>query len=147
METAGITLLVFAVVWIVAYIVVIRHWLLQYALTAGLITRLEAAEGNLWRTIELWFEGKKALLVAFLMSGLGALKSATDSTLQTVTGLQPGDLDPLKDQGVWHAFFSDGIVLKIMSGLALAAGLLAIKGHLTAARIEPAKVDPASPTT
>ena len=72
------------------------------------------------------------------------MKSATDSTVKTVTGLQPTDLDPLKDQSVWHAFFSDGVVLKIMSGLALAAGLLAIKGHLTAAKIEPAKVDPAT---
>jgi hypothetical protein len=147
METAAITMLVFAVAWIVAYIVVIRHWLMQYALTARVLTRIEAAEGNLWRKIELWLEGKKALLVAFLMSGLGALKSATDATVATVTGLRPGDLDPLKDQGVWHAFFSDGVVLKIMSGLALAAGLLAIKGHLTAARIEPAPIDPASPST
>lgn len=147
MKTAGITMLVFAIVWIVAYIAFIRHWLMQYALTAGVITRIEAAEGNLWRRIELRFEGKKTLLVAFLMSGLGALKSATDATVATVTGLQPTDLDPLKDQGVWHAFFSDGVVLKIMSGLALAAGLLAIKGHLTAARIEPAKTDPASPST
>jgi hypothetical protein len=142
MKTAVVTMLVFATAWTVAYFVFIRRWLMQYALTAGVITRVEAAEGCLWTRIKLWFEGKKSLLVAFLMSGLGAMKSATDSTVKTMTGLQPADLDPLKDQGVWHAFFSDGVVLKIMSGLALAAGLLAIKGHLTAAKIEPAKADP-----
>ena len=145
MKTAVITMLVFAAAWTLAYFIFIRHWLMQYALTAGVITRIEAAEGSLWSKIKLWFEGKKALLVAFFMSGLGAMKSATDSTVKTVTGLQPTDLDLLKDQGVWHAFFSDGVVLKIMSGLALAAGLLAIKGHLTAAKIEPAKIDSSSP--
>jgi hypothetical protein len=147
MKIAVITMLVFVIAWSVAYVVFIRHWLMQYAITAGVITRIEAAEGSVWSKIKLWFEGKKALLVAFVMSGLGAMKSATDSTVKTVTGLQPTDLDPLKDQGVWHAFFSDGVVLKIMSGLALAAGLLAIKGHLTAAKIEPAKADPATPAT
>jgi hypothetical protein len=142
MKSAIITMLVFAVAWTAAYFVFIRHWLMQYAVTAGLITRIEAAEGGFWTKLKLWFEGKKALFVAFFMSGLGAVKSATDSTVKTVTGLQASDLDPLKDQGVWHAFFSDGVVLKIMSGLALAAGLLAIRGHLTAAKIEPA-----APTT
>jgi hypothetical protein len=139
MKSALITMSVFAVAWTVAYFVFIRHWLMQYAVTAGLIERIEAAEGSAWTKLKLWFEGKKALAVAFVMSGLGAAKSATDSAVGAVSGLQPTDLDPLKqvDPNVWHAFFSDGVVLKIISGLALAAGLLAIKGHLTAAKIEP----------
>ena len=138
MKSALITMLVFVVAWTTAYFVFIRHWLMQYAVTAGVITRFEAAEGDVWSRITLWFEGKKTLLLAFFMSGLGAVKSATNATVSTVTGLQPSDLDPLKDQGVWHAFFNDGVVLKIVSVLALAAGLLAIRGHLTAAKIQPA---------
>ncbi len=141
MQAAIITMLVFAAAWVAAYFLFLRRWLMQYAITAGLVHRIEAAEGSLWTRIKLWFEGKKTLLVAFVMSALGAVKSAANATAFAAASLQPGDLDALKEQGVWHAFFSDGVVLKIMSVLALAAGLLAIRGHLTAAKIEPAGSD------
>ena len=133
-RTAMFIMLAWVAAWTACYLLFIRRWLLQYAITAGLVKRMEAAEGRLWSRTSLWFEGKKTLLVAFLMSGLGAAKSAANST---VTGLAPGDLEPLRDAGVWHAFFADDLVLKIMSGLAILAGLLAIKGHLTAAKIQP----------
>ncbi len=137
MQTAILTLLVFVAAWTAAYLLVIRRWLLQYARTAGLMRRIEAAEGSLWAKVKVWSEGKKTLGVAFLMSALTAAKSALDSTALAVGTLQPSDIEALKDQGVWRAFFDDGVVLKIVSGLALATGLLAIRGHLTAAKIEP----------
>lgn len=141
MQSALVTMLVFALAWTVAYFLFIRRWLMQYARIAGMIRRIETAEGDLWARVALGFEGKKTLLVAFATSALAAAKSAADQATIAVASLQPQDFEALKDQGVWRAFFSDGVVLKIVSVLALAAGVLAIRGHLAAAKIEPTASD------
>lgn len=134
-----VTLIVFAVAWTAGYYLFIRRWLMDYAITAGLVTRIEAAEGSLAKKLWLWLEAKKALLVAFLISGFSAAKSTAVSTVSTVGHLQASDLDPLKDQGLWHGLLNNsGLELKIISALAFVTALLAVKGHLTAAKIAPA---------
>jgi hypothetical protein len=120
------TLAVIVFTWIILYYTVLRRILLDYAVTAGVTKRIEAAEGSLFDKIGLWLEGKKAAVVLFVTSLLGAARA-----------LQPADLEPLKDAGLWHAFLADDLVTKIMSALAILAAVLTIKGHLTAAKIVP----------
>ena len=111
MKWAIVIMLVWGVAWTACYFLFIRKWLLQYSVTAGLVHRIEAAEGALWKQGLLWLEGKKTLLVAFLMSGLTAARAAANST---ISGLAPADLETLRDPSLWHAFFADDLVLKIV---------------------------------
>ncbi|MGD0634006.1 MAG: hypothetical protein ABSA13_06990 [Beijerinckiaceae bacterium] len=145
------------VTWTLAYFLFIRHWLMQYKTTASIITRIQAAENNLLAKIGIWFEAKKALAVGFLASLFGAAHTGAISTVSaakatattvasTVNALQPADVDAFKDQSLWHGLLNDsGIELKIMSVLAFITALLAVKGHVAAAKIVPAIPAPAAP--
>jgi hypothetical protein len=131
-----VTLACIVFVWILLYYTMLRRILLDYAVTAGVTKRIEAAEGSLVKTIGLWLEGKKAAAVLFVTSLLGAARA-----------LGPADLEPLKDASLWHAFLADDVVAKIMSALAILAAVLTIRGHLTAARIVPATAPAAAAPT
>ena len=144
-----ISTVVALIVWTLAYLLFIRHWLMQYKITASIITRIQAAEGSLLAKIGIWLEAKKALAVGFFASLFGAAHTgilstvssvkATASTVgSTVGALQPSDVDAFKDQSLWHGLLNDsGIELKIMSILAFVTALLAVKGHVAAAKIVP----------
>ena len=129
--------LLFLAVVIVLWFAFARPWLKQYRYTASVMTRIEAAEGSFFKQLLIWLEGLKTIIVSGIIAGYAAAKDWIDGTVQTVNGLTPTDLDPLKDQGTWHAFFADGTVTKIVAALAVASGLLALKGRLSAAKTVP----------
>lgn len=157
-----ISIVVALTVWSLAYFLFIRRWLIQYKITASIVTRIQAVEDNLLAKIGIWLEAKKALAVAFFASLFGAAHTGVISTVATVKAtaatvgttvgaLQPSDVEAFKDQSLWHGLFNDsGIELKIMSILAFVTALLAVKGHVAAARIVPvssASVAQATPAT
>lgn len=137
MLSAVVTLAVFIAAWLAAWFLFLRHWLMQYKTAAGIIGRVEDAEGDAWTQVKLWLEAKKTLILGIFVSGFGAGKAAIDSTVTTAASLTPTDVAPLHDPNIWQAFFSDAWVMRIMSALAIAMSVLAVRGHLTAAKIEP----------
>lgn len=137
MLSAIITLGVFIAAWAAVWFLFLRHWLMQYKTTADIIARVENAEGDAWAKIKLWLEAKKTLLLGIFVSGFGAGKAALDSTVSTAASLAPTDVAPLHDPNIWQAFFSDAWVMRIMSALAIAMSVLAVRGHLVAAKIAP----------
>lgn len=150
-----ISLAIALAVWTAAYYLFIRHWLMQYKAVAAVVTRIQNAEHSLFAKTGIWLEAKKALIVGFLASLFGAAHSGAVSTVSavkatasdvaaTVKAIQPGDLDSFKDQSLWHGLLNDsGIEMKVMSALAFITALLAVKGHVAAARIVPATTVPA----
>ena len=133
----ALTALVFAAAWIAAWFAFIRPLLKRYALTTGLIARLDAAEGGLWARIKLWAEGKKTLALAFLTSALAAGKAATDQATAVVANLSPDALQPLQDKGLWSAFLNDVWTLHIVAALGLLTAFMTLKGKVQAAQIAP----------
>ena len=124
-------------VWIVVYVVYLRPKLLSYRYTAGIMARFQAGERSFGAWLALQLRGAKSVLLTFFVSGAAAVKATTDSTVATVNGLAPTDLDPFKDASLWHTFFSDAAVLKIISGLSIVTAMLIVKGHLAAAKAVP----------
>lgn len=137
MRFALITVLVFVVTWTIAYFLFIRHLLMQYKITAGVIERMEAAEGDAWARLKIWLEGKKTLAIAFLTSGFAAARAATDHAVSTVGSLQPTDIATLQDKSLWSAFFDDIWTLHIIAALGLLTAFLTLKGKVMAAQITP----------
>ncbi len=144
-----ITALVFLAAWLAAYFAFIRPLLLRYSITADVLARLQAAEGDVWKKIGIWLEAKKTLLVLFLTSAFAAGKGATTTAVATtktavvttvtgVTSLAPTDLVTLQDKSLWSAFFSDVVSLHIIAAISLLAAFLSLKGKVAAARIVPA---------
>ncbi len=136
---------IFAALWTVAWFVFIRPLLAKYSLTAGLVARLDAAEGNTWKRIELWFEAKKTLLLAFLTSAFAMGKAATDQVTSVASNLTPEALAPLQDKTMWSAFFGDIWTLHIVAALGLLTAFLTLKGKVAAAQIVPAPGSAAAP--
>ena len=137
--------IIFAALWTVAWFVFIRPLLAKYSLTAGLVARLDAAEGNTWKRIELWFEAKKTLLLAFLTSAFAMGKAATDQVTSVASNLTPEALAPLQDKSMWSAFFGDIWTLHIVAALGLLTAFLTLKGKVAAAQIVPAPGNAAAP--
>ena len=137
MKTYLVTGLVFVAVWTAAYFVFIRPLLLKYAVTAGVVERIEAAEGSVWKRLGIWLEAKKTLAVVFLTSLFATAKGATDTAVSTVTSLQPTDIAPLQDKSLWSAFFGDIVSFHIIAGLGLLAAFLSLKGKVAAAQLTP----------
>ena len=143
------TLAVFTLAWVTAWFAFIRPLLMRYALTADLVRRIDAAEGALWKRLDLWLEAKKTLTVMFVTSlfaagqGAGSLVLATTKGV-VVTGvaavgsLQPADLAPLRDKSLWSAFFGDVVSFHIIAALGLLGAFLTLKGKVAAAAIAPA---------
>ena len=129
---------IFAVVWIIAWFLFIRPLLARYSLTAGLVTRLDAAEGDTWKRIALWFEAKKTLALAFLTSAFAMGKAATDQVTSVASNLTPDAIAPLQDKTMWSAFFGDIWTLHIVAALGILTAFLTLKGKVTAAAIVPA---------
>ena len=149
----ALTLAAFALAWGVAWLTFIRRLLMRYAATAGLVRRMEAAEGTLWGKLNLWLEAKKTLAVMFGTSLFAAGKGAGSLVLATTKGmvvtgvavvgtLQPGDLAPLQDKGLWSAFFGDVVSFHIIAALGLLGAFLTLKGKVRAAAIVPEAVGP-----
>ncbi len=136
---------IFAALWTVAWFVFIRPLLAKYSLTAGLVARLDAAEGDTWKRIELWFEAKKTLLLAFLTSAFAMGKAATDQVTSVASNLTPEALAPLQDKTMWSAFFGDIWTLHIVAALGLLTAFLTLKGKVAAAQIVPAPGSAAAP--
>ena len=144
-----VTALVFAAAWTTAYYAFIRPLLLRYAVTARVLARIEAAEGDAWTRVGIWLEAKKTLLVLFLTSAFAAGKGAATAAVATakvavvttvagVTSLAPTDLVTLQDRSVWSTFFGDVVSLHIIAALSLLAAFLTLKGKVAAAQIVPA---------
>ena len=142
-------LALFVAVWTAAWFLFIRPFLARYRVTSGLLARLDAAEGNRWKRIELWLEAKKTLALMFLTSLFAAGKGAATVAIATTKGvvitgvstlstLQPTDLAPLQDKTIWSAFFGDMVSFHIIAALALLGAFLTLKGKVTAAAIVPA---------
>jgi hypothetical protein len=136
---------VFAAVWTIAWFVFIRPLLAKYSLTSGLITRLDAAEGDTWKKIDLWLEAKKTLVLAFFTSAFAMGKAASDqatsaatNAISTVSNLTPDAIAPLQDKSLWSAFFGDIWTLHIVAALGILTAFLTLKGKVTAAAIVPA---------
>lgn len=127
-----ISALVFIVAWFLTYIFLLRPLLLKYSVTASLIERIDAAEGNKWQQIRIWLEGKKSAIVLFFSSAYLTIQSAISGTVSTVTGLNPTDLQPLQDHSIWTQFFGDIMAMRIVAAFSLLATFLTIKGHTTA---------------
>lgn len=136
---------IFAVGWTIAWFVFIRPLLAKYSLTASLITRIDAAEGNTWKTIGLWFEAKKTLALAFLTSAFAMGKAATDQITSVASNLTPDAIAPLQDKSMWSAFFGDIWTLHIVAALGILTAFLTLKGKVTAAAIVPAPGTAAAP--
>ena len=145
----ALTLAAFAIAWTIAWFAFIRPLLMRYAVTASLVLRLDAVEGDVWKRLDLWLEAKKTLLVMFVTSlfattkGAGALVVATTkgvvvTGVSTIGTLQPTDLAPLQDKSLWSAFFGDVVSLHIIAALSLLAAYLTLKGKVRAAAIVPA---------
>lgn len=136
----------FTVAWLTALLLAAPfgwRWLLAYKATASIAARVDAVEGKLWSVLALKLEGVKGTILMLFVSGFSAAKDWVDSTLHTALGLTPDQLDPFKDIGLLHAFFSDTIVPKIVSGVTLFCAFLSIHSKLQAAKIVPAS--PAAP--
>ena len=149
LEIYALTLVAFTIAWTIAWFTFIRPLLMRYAATANLVQRAAAAEGDLRKTIGLWLEARKTLIVTFLTSlfaagkGAGSLVVATTkgvvvTGVSTIGALQPTDLAPLRDRSLWSAFFGDVVSLHIIAALSLLAAYLALKGKVQAAAIVPA---------
>ena len=141
-----IELFLFVAVWTAAWFLFIRPLLAKYSLTAGLVTRIDAAEGDTWKRIELWFEAKKTLALAFLTSAFAMGKAATDQVTSVATSLTPDALVPLQDKTMWSAFFGDIWTLHIVAALGILTAFLTLKGKVTAAAIVPAPGTAATPS-
>ena len=137
---------IFAAVWILAWFLFIRPLLAKYSLTAGLVTRLYAAEGDTWKRIALWFEAKKTLALAFLTSAFAMGKAATDQVTSVASSLTPDAILPLQDKTMWSAFFGDIWTLHIVAALGILTAFLTLKGKVQAAAIVPAAIVPAPGT-
>ena len=144
-----LTAAVFFAAWATAWFAFIRPLLERYSLTAGVISRLDAAEGKVWTKIEIWFEGKKTLLLAFVTSAFAAGKAATDQATtaavhaaSTFSNLTPDAIAPLQDRSLWSAFFSDIWTLHIVAALGILTAFLTLKGKVAAAQIVPAQSVP-----
>ena len=138
--------IVFILVWVAAWFLFIRPLLAKYSLTASLVTRLDAAEGDTWKRIELWFEAKKTLAIAFLTSAFAMGKAATDQVTSIAASVTPDVIAPLQDKGVWSAFFGDIWTLHIVAALGILTAFLTLKGKVTAAAIVPAPGTAATPS-
>ena len=138
--------IVFILVWVAAWFLFIRPLLAKYSLTAGLVTRLDAAEGDTWKRIALWFEAKKTLALAFLTSAFAMGKAATDQVTSVATSLTPDAIVPLQDKTMWSAFFGDIWTLHIVAALGILTAFLTLKGKVQAAAIVPAAIVPAPGT-
>ena len=130
----AVTALVFVVAWTIAWFVFIRPLLKKYALTSGLLDRLDAAEGNVWAKIGLWLEAKKTLLLAVFTSGLASVKSAAD---QAVAVVNPDTVVALHDQSIWSAFLSDVWTMRVLAGLSLVTAYFTLKGKVEAVALTP----------
>lgn len=131
----------FTFVWLTTLFVALPfgwRWLQQYKATASVAARIDAAEGKVWSKLMLHLEGSKSAILMFIVSGFSAAKDWIDGMVHTAFGLTPDQLDPFKDVGVLHAFFSDSIAPKIISGVTLFAAFLSIHSKLQAAKIVPA---------
>ena len=113
-------------------------WLEQYKLTASIAARADAAEGKVWTRVLLHIEGAKSAILMGLSSAFFTVQDWFGTTFHTLTGLQPSDLDPFKDVGLLHTFFSADVVPKIAAGITFFAALLHIKATMKAAAIVPA---------
>ena len=138
--------IVFILVWVAAWFLFIRPLLAKYSLTAGLVTRLDAAEGDTWKRVALWFEAKKTLALAFLTSAFAMGKAATDQVTSVASSLTPDAIAPLQDKTMWSAFFGDIWTLHIVAALGILTAFLTLKGKVQAAAIVPAAIVPASGT-
>ena len=118
------------------------HWFAAYKATAEIALRIDAAEGKLWKRMVLRFEGGKGAVLMLFVSGFSAAKDWVDSTLHTILGVTPDQLDPFKDMGLLHAFFSNEVAPKIVSGVTLFCAFLSIHSKLQAARLIPAPGSP-----
>ena len=125
--------LVVVLAWTVAWFTYLAPKLRAYRRTAGIMAELDAGEHAFLHWVELHLRGLKTVAVSALVSGLAALKAAADAGVSAVAGLEPADLDPLRNAELWRAFLSDRLVLQVIAGLGLATAMLAIKGHLRAA--------------
>ena len=137
----------FTLLWLVTLVVAAPfgwRWLAAYKATASVAARIDAAEGRLWSKLMLRLEGAKGTLLMLLVSGFSAAKDWVDTTLHALFGLTPDQLDPFRDLGLLHAFFSDTIVPKIVSGVTLFCAFLSIHSKLQAAKIVPAAAPPAA---
>ncbi len=132
-----LTAAVFCFAWTVAWFAFIRPLLAKYAYTAGVIERLDAAEGNVWKKIGIWLEAKKTLALAFLTSAFAAGKAATDQVTSVAASLTPDAIVPLQDKSLWSAFFGDIWTLHIVAALGILTAFLTLKGKVTAAQIVP----------
>lgn len=137
MRVYAVSLLVFAVAWLVAWLAFVRPLLHRYAATTGLMARLDAAEGDAWARLTLWMEGRKALAVLFATSLGSMLKGAADQAAAVAGGLTPDAVAPLQDRGLWAAIVGDAAAFRILAALQLFCAFLVLKGHLAAARLEP----------
>ena len=142
---------VFLAMWTTAWFAFIRPLLRRYRVTAGVVARLDAAEGDIWKQIEIWFEAKKTLALSFLTSAFAAGKAATDQAASaavqaaaTVSNLTPDALAPLQDKSIWSAFFGDIWTLHIVAALGILTAFLTLKGKVQAAEIVPAQIAPKS---
>ena len=128
---------VFLAAWMTAWFSFIRPMLERYGVTAGVVERLDAAEGNVWKKIGIWLEAKKTLALAFLTSAFAAGKAATDQVTSVAASLTPDAIVPLQDKSLWSAFFGDIWTLHIVAALGILTALLTLKGKVTAAQIVP----------
>ena len=132
-----VTAAVFLFAWIVAWFAFIRPLLERYEYTAGVIERLDAAGGNVWKKIGIWLEAKKTLALAFFTSAFAAGKAATDQVTSVASNLTPDVIAPLQDKSIWSAFFNDIWTLHIIAALGIVTAFLTLKGKVTAAQIVP----------
>ncbi len=132
-----ITGAVFLLAWIVAWFAFIRPLLAKYNYTAGVIERLDAAEGDVWTKLGIWLEAKKTLALTFLTSLFAAGKAATDQVNSLASNLTPDAIAPLQDKSLWSAFFNDIWTLHIIAALGIVTAFLTLKGKVTAAQIVP----------
>ena len=128
---------VFLAAWMTAWFSFIRPMLERYGVTAGVVERLDAAEGNVWKKIGIWLEAKKTLALAFLTSAFAAGKAATDQVTSVAASLTPDAIVPLQDKSLWSAFFGDIWTLHIVAALGILTAFLTLKGKVTAAQIVP----------
>lgn len=131
------------IVWLVVYFAYLRPKLIAYRYTAGIMAQFQRGERSAWAWIKLQLRGAKSVILSFVVSGAAAVKATTASTVATVNGVSASDLTQFKDASLWQTFFTDGTVLKIISGLSILIAVLTVKGHLTAAKATP-QADPTS---
>ena len=138
----------FMALWVTAVFVglpIAWHWLEQYKYTASIAGRIDAADGKIWKRVALHLEGAKTALVLVLTSAFATVKDWFGTTIHTLLGLAPSDLDVFKDSTLLHTFFNDAVALKAIAGVTLFAAFLSIRSKLTAAKIVPAPAPAAAP--